>query len=98
MNEQRVFQVLRMPHVTEKTATVAALNNQYVFRVATDANKLEIKKAVEKLFSVKVDAVNTLLVKGKSRRFGRFVGQRSDWKKAYVTLAEGQKIDLGQPE
>ncbi|MNT53681.1 50S ribosomal protein L23 [compost metagenome] len=73
---------------------VAEKNQQVVFRVVANATKPEIKAAVELLFNVKVDGVSTLNVKGKSKRFGRFVGKRKDWKKAYVSLAQGQEIDL----
>lgn len=69
-------------------------DNQFVFKVAKDATKNEIKTAVEKLWDVKVKAVNTLVVKGKSKRFGRSEGKRSDWKKAYVSLREGFDIDF----
>jgi large subunit ribosomal protein L23 len=72
--------------------------NQHVFKVAADASKLEIKKAVESYFKVKVDNVRTLNMKGKSKRFGQMQGRRSDWKKAYVTLAEGSDIDYAVSE
>jgi large subunit ribosomal protein L23 len=98
MNQERLLQVLIAPHVSEKSATVGERNNQYVFRVATDATKPEIKTAVEQLFSVSVAAVQVTNVKGKSKRFGAFQGRRSDWKKAYVTLAAGQEINFGGGE
>lgn len=94
MNQERIFQVLLGPHISEKATQVAEKNRQFVFKVRTDANKLEIKAAVEKLFNVKVDSVNTTLVKGKNKRFGRFVGRRSDYKKAYVALKDGFDIDF----
>lgn len=93
MNKERIFQVLLSPHISEK-ATVVAERGQFVFRVAGDASKLEIRKAVETLFSVKVKGVRTLNVKGKTRNFGRTVGKRSDWKKAYVALEAGHDIDF----
>ncbi|MDF1780889.1 MAG: 50S ribosomal protein L23 [Alcanivoracaceae bacterium] len=93
MNKERIFQVLLSPHISEK-ATVVAERNQFVFRVAGDASKLEIRKAVETLFSVKVKGVRTLNVKGKTRNFGRTIGKRSDWKKAYVALEAGHDIDF----
>lgn len=94
MNQERVFSVLLAPHVSEKTARAAESSNQYAFRVAVDATKPEIRKAVERLFKVKVEDVRVLNVKGKRKqnRFG--VVQRSDWKKAYVRLQSGQEIDL----
>ena len=85
--------VIKMPIVTEK-ATIVSERGQFVFRVALDAKKPEIKAAVEGLFGVKVLAVNTLVNKGKNKRFRGRPGVRSDVKKAYVTLAEGQSIDL----
>ncbi len=93
MNQERLLKVLKAPHVSEK-ATLATENGKIVLKVATDATKLEIKHAVEALFEVKVDQVRTLNVKGKTKRTGMRMGKRSDWKKAYVTLAEGQDIDF----
>jgi large subunit ribosomal protein L23 len=90
---ERLYEVLRAPIVTEK-ATMASEHNQVVFRVAIDATKFEIKAAVEDLFKVKVEAVNTLRVKGKTKRFRGRIGKRNDFKKAMVTLAEGQSIDV----
>lgn len=92
MNKERIFQVLLGPQVSEK-ASIVYENNQFVFKVRPDASKPEIKKAVEQLFDVKVKAVQTLNVKGKVKRFGRSLGRRSDWKKAYVTLQEGFDIE-----
>lgn len=94
MNQERIYQVLLGPHISEKATTVADKNRQYVFKVRLDANKLEIKTAVEKLFNVKVEGVNTTVVKGKSKRFGARLGSRSDYKKAYVQLQEGADIDF----
>ncbi len=93
MNQERLLKVLKAPHVSEK-ATLATENGKIVLKVANDATKLEIKHAVEALFEVKVDQVRTLNVKGKTKRTGMRMGKRSDWKKAYVTLAEGQDIDF----
>ena len=94
MNQERIFNVLLAPHVSEKTARAAENSNQYAFRVASDATKPEIRAAVERLFKVKVEDVRVLNVKGKRKanRFG--VAKRSDWKKAYVRLEPGQEIDL----
>lgn len=94
MSQDRLLQVLLAPHVSEKATMVAEKHRQVVFKVSRDANKLEIKKAVEDLFKVKVDSVNTTLVKGKSKRFGRSLGRRQDFKKAYVALKEGFDIDF----
>ena len=91
---ERLHQIILAPVVSEKSTRVAEKRNQAVFKVLPDARKPEIKEAVEKLFSVKVKSVATLNVKGKTKRFGQTVGKRSDWKKAYVTLAEGQEIDF----
>ena len=93
MNEARLYEIIVAPVLTEKSTRISELN-QFVFRVLPDATKPEIKVAVEKLFSVKVDAVNTLNVKGKVKMFRGRRGKRSDFKKAVVTLAEGQKIDV----
>ena len=94
MNAERIHQIILAPVVSEKSTRVAEKQNQAVFKVALNAVKPEIKLAIETLFNVKVDAVQTLVVKGKSKRFGRFEGKRNDWKKAYVSLAEGQEIDF----
>ena len=94
MNQQRIFQILRAPHISEKAAIVGDAANQHVFRVATDAKKDEIKAAVEQLFNVKVSKVRTANVKGKAKRHGARMGKRSDWKKAYVSLEQGHEIDL----
>ncbi len=94
MNQERLMRVLVAPHVSEKSTLATELNNTYVFKVARDANKHEVKLAVEKLFSVSVLTVNTVNVKGKIKRQGLRAGRRSDWKKAYVKLAEGHSIAL----
>ena len=87
-------EILRSPLITEKGTLVNEQANQVLFRVSPDANKVEIQKAVEQFFNVKVVKVRTVRVLGKTRRVGRSSGRRSDWKKAYVTLAEGQRIDF----
>ena len=94
MNEERIMKVLLGPHVTEKAAVIGESSNQYVFQVATDATKPEIKKAVETLFEVEVDAVRVTNVKGKVKRSGQRLGRRKDWKKAYVRVKDGQTIDF----
>jgi large subunit ribosomal protein L23 len=86
--------VLVGPHVSEKTTEVADNHNQFVFKVRRDSTKSEIRRAVELLFEVKVTGVQVVNCRGKIKRFGRDYGQRQHWKKAYVTLAEGQGIDL----
>jgi large subunit ribosomal protein L23 len=93
MNQERVFQVLVGPHASEKAAIVADSSNQYVFRVAIDASKAEIKKSVEQLFKVKVTDVNTLRVKGKVKRNKFGFSTKTTWKKAYVRLEQGHDID-----
>lgn len=93
MNQERLYQVILAPHISEKSAR-AAEHNQHVFRVATDATKYEVKKAVETAFDVKVDRVRIANVKGKTKGQGRLQGHRSDWRKAYVSLQEGQEIEL----
>ena len=90
----KLYSVIRAPRVSEKTARLQEVSNQYVFEVATDATKADIKVAVEKLFDVKVEAVNVVNVKGKSKAFKFRMGRRPDWRKAYVKLAEGQSIDV----
>ena len=90
---ERMYQLVVAPVITEK-ATVLNETGQVTFKVTLDATKPEIKIAVEKLFGVNVTAVNTVVVKGKAKRFRGRPGQRSDWKKAIVSLAEGQSIDL----
>jgi large subunit ribosomal protein L23 len=98
MNQERLFKVLLGPHITEKASMSAGAATQVVFKVATDATKLEVKKAVEQLFEVQVDGVRVVNVKGKARRTRTGIGTRSDWKKAYVRLAEGQDIDFSVAE
>jgi large subunit ribosomal protein L23 len=94
MNQERIFQVLIGPHTSEKATIIADLSNQYVFKVAIDASKLEVKKSVEQLFKVKVVNVNTLRVKGKVKRNNNGYSTKSTWKKAYVKLEQGHDIDF----
>lgn len=93
MNREALYDIIRGPVITEK-ATLVSEHNQVVFRVALEATKPQIKQAVETLFGVEVRAVNTLRVKGKTKRFRGRIGRRGDIKKAIVTLAEGQSIDV----
>ena len=94
INEERLLKVVLAPHVSEKSTMAAENGNTVVFKVLKDATKNEIKQAVEKLFEVEVNAVRTVNVKGKTKRHGMRIGKRSDWKKAYVQLKEGQDIDF----
>ncbi|MBK7424146.1 MAG: 50S ribosomal protein L23 [Propionivibrio sp.] len=94
MNQQRLMQVLLAPQISEKATYVADKNSQVVFRVASDATKPEVKAAVELLFKVSVDSVQIANVKGKQKKFGRFMGSRKNWKKAYVCLKAGQEINF----
>ena len=93
LSQARMYDLIRSPVVTEKS-TLGSQHNQVTFRVPLEATKPEIKAAVEGVFKVKVTAVNTLRVMGKTKRFKGHVGQRSDFKKAMVTLAEGHTIDV----
>ncbi len=95
VEQTRLMQILLSPRVSEKAIKEADDNRHFVFKVLKDANKQEIKMAVELLFNVKVSSVRTLNVKGKRKTFGRTPGQRSDWKKAYVFLKEGYDINFG---
>ncbi len=89
-----LYQVLKRPLVTEKTNGLREKNNDYAFEVAPDANKIEIRQAIETLFGVKVKSVRTAVIRGQYRRTRRGFGQRPNWKKAIVTLHEGQQIEL----
>jgi len=97
-NTEQLMTVLLAPVVSEKSTRVADKNRQYVFRVADAATKPEIKAAVELLFKTKVDSVTVSRVKGKKKRFGRSMGRRNNWKKAYVRLAAGQEINFAATE
>jgi large subunit ribosomal protein L23 len=95
---EQLMNVLLAPVVSEKSTMVADKNRQYVFRVADSATKPQIKAAVELMFKAKVDTVKVANVKGKQKRFGRFIGRRRNWKKAYVCLAVGQEINFASLE
>ena len=95
-NEERLMQVLLAPVVSEKSTFIGEKTNQYVFRVAADATKPEIKAAVELMFKTQVKSVSVVNVRGKEKRFGRFMGRRNNWKKAYVALAQGQEITFAE--
>lgn len=94
MNQERVYKIILGPVVSEKAAMLGESQSQVVFKVTQDAQKAEIKTAVEQLFEVKVESVRVLNVKGKTKRTRYGVGVRSDWKKAYVRLEQGQDIDF----
>lgn len=91
---REIYEVIKRPILTEKSLILKDKENKYSFEVATNANKAEIRHAVEKLFKVNVTKITTVNMKGKMHRVGRFEGKRPDWKKAVVTLKEGQKIDV----
>jgi large subunit ribosomal protein L23 len=95
-NEDRLFAVLLGPIVSEKSTMIGEKNEQVAFRVKHDATKVEVKAAIEMLFKVQVDRVSILNQKGKSKRFGRFIGRRGDVRKAYVSLKPGQEINFAQ--
>ncbi len=93
---RNVYDVILRPIISEKSTVLAEVGNRYAFEVAPQANKQEIRDAVQQLFKVKVRGVNTLMMHGKQKRVGQFQSKRTNWKKAIVTLAEGQKIDFFQ--
>ena len=92
-HEERLTTIILGPHISEKSTAAAENNRQVVFKVRRDASKREIRQAVELLFEVEVDHVRVVNVKGKVKRFGRTLGRRADWKKAYVKLAEGSSVE-----
>ncbi|WP_137719800.1 50S ribosomal protein L23 [Methylobacillus flagellatus] len=96
--QDRLLQVILAPQITEKATRIADKHQQIAFKVRTDATKLEIKAAVELVFKVEVDAVTVVNVGGKTKRAGRVMGRRKDWKKAYVSLKPGQEINFAAGE
>ena len=96
MTNERLFKILLAPHVTEKSAYGSESNRKYVFKVVKTATKINIKKAIETLFNVKVISVCICNVKGKTTRFKRILGRHKHWKKAYITLARGEEIDMSE--
>lgn len=97
MNQERMLKIILGPHISEKSTTMAELDSQVAFKVARDATKPEIKEAVENLFKVQVRDVQVMNVKGKTKRsFRGKMRKRSDWKKAYVRLEQGQEIDFAE--
>ncbi|MBU6460952.1 MAG: 50S ribosomal protein L23 [Proteobacteria bacterium] len=98
ISEERLLQVILAPQISEKSTHIAEKYEQVAFKVAVDATKIEVKAAVELLFKVEVESVQLLNVKGKNKRFGRMLGRRKDWKKAYVGLKPGQEINFAAGE
>lgn len=94
MNQERLIKILQSPRVTEKSTRIQA-DGYYVFRVEKTATKKEIADAVKQMFNVEVEKVRVCNVRGKKKTFGRFLGQRQDWKKAYILLKEGHTINFG---
>ncbi|MEA1926960.1 MAG: 50S ribosomal protein L23 [Candidatus Auribacterota bacterium] len=94
MNASEARQIIISPVITEKGTVLQEKNNQYLFRISSRANKIQVRAAIEKIFGVKVTVVRTITVHGKIRRVGRTQGRKSSWKKAIVTLKDGDTIDL----
>ncbi len=97
INQERLLRIILAPHISEKATYLGEKNNQTMFRVAKDATKLEIRRAVELLWKeqkIEVEKIQTINVKGKQKRFGRFMGKRSDWKKAIVSIKNGQELNF----
>ncbi|MDC9729606.1 MAG: 50S ribosomal protein L23 [Methyloprofundus sp.] len=92
--EFKLSNIIKAPVISEKSTNATEESNRFVFKVANEATKLQVKKSVELMFNVEVEKVQLLNVKGKTKRFGRLMGKRSDWKKAYVRLKEGHDIDF----
>ncbi|MEQ1484025.1 50S ribosomal protein L23 [Methyloglobulus sp.] len=97
MSNYQLIDILDAPIISEKSTIAAEKDNRFVFKVKKQATKIQVKKAVEAMFSVEVDSVHVLNVKGKKKRFGKTLGQRSDWKKAYVKLKPGHDISFATP-
>lgn len=97
MNNYHLIDVLDAPIISEKSTVAAEKDNRFVFKVKKQATKNQVKGAVEAMFNVEVDSVHVLNVKGKKKRFGKTLGQRSDWKKAYVKLKSGHDINFVTP-
>jgi large subunit ribosomal protein L23 len=93
---QKIYEIIKRPVISEKSTALAELGNRYVFEVAPASTKPEIRDAIEQLFSVKVSSIRTMIMQGKNKRMGRNAFKRSNWKKAIVTLAAGNRIDLFQ--
>ena len=98
IRHDQIRTILIEPHVSEKTTLLNQENGQIAFKVRSDSNKKQIKRAVEEMFKVKVSSVKTVSVKGKKKRMGMRSGKTNDWKKAYIKLAEGQNLDFMNTE
>ncbi|WWP00501.1 MAG: 50S ribosomal protein L23 [Candidatus Dasytiphilus stammeri] len=96
ISDERLMEILHTPHLSEK-ASICEKNHTMVFKVARDSSKLEIKLAIKKIFNVTVIKVNTLIVKGKKKRYGKYPGKKNNWKKAYITLHQDHKINISNP-
>jgi large subunit ribosomal protein L23 len=95
MKKEKHFDIIKRPLLTEKSAVLSDAGKQsYIFEVRLDSTKQEVKEAVENIFNVQVESINTVIVSGKVKRVGRTIGKRSTWKKAYITLKEGHQINL----
>ena len=94
MSDSALYNIILAPHVSEKATQLADSASQVVFKVAIDATKPQIRRAIEKLFSVEVESVQVVRQKGKNKNFGRIPGKRKNWKKAYISLKQGQDIDF----
>lgn len=94
INEERLFKILHSPHVSEKATIAMEKNNTFIIKVYKTSSKIDIINAIKKIFKVEVKKINTLVIKGKTKRHGKRIGRRCDWKKAYVSLKEGQNLDF----
>lgn len=94
INEKKILNTIYTPHISEKITILTKKNNTIVLKVNKKSNKLEIKKAVQKIFSIKVKSVNTLKIKGKKKKQGKKISKQKDWKKAYISIKKGQNIDF----
>lgn len=97
MSNYQLIDIIQAPVISEKSTVAADKNSRFVFKVKKQANKHQVKKAIESFFKVEVDSVQVLNVKGKKKRFGKILGQKSDWKKAYVKLKPGHDISFATP-
>lgn len=91
---ERLLNIIQSPHVSEKVSCIIKKNNTIVLKVLKNSKKIEIKSSVQKLFNVKVKSVNTMILKGKIKKHGKYFGKNKNWKKAYVTLYKGQNLDF----
>lgn len=94
IKNENIFKKLQNPHISEKSSTINKKNKTITFKINKKANKLEIKNAIQKIFKVKIKNINTLIIKGKTKIHGKNHGKRKNWKKAYISLKNGQNIDI----